>query len=152
MTTAVEREISGRAPGTAAAKMYGGLDDLIGSRKPRTKEVEIRGKVYILRELNQGEVDDIQAETMAYATDGTGTLKGTLNMKGNRARTVAYSMVNRDGSPVLSNPGVEWTQLQKLYPSDLALLYAACDELSTLTPEAQKDEGKNSGATSERRA
>lgn len=146
-----------RATG-AKAKVFGSRDDLLKGRTLKTKEVEVEGKTYIVRELMQDEIEEIAAHideeiqlppVEVTLPDGTkekrpGGFEKRTNSRGFKARTVTFALVDSNLDPLFGNPSQEWEDVNKrLTPDVMNALFEAVQSFSS-SAEARKELGKDS--------
>lgn len=123
---------------------FGSKEDLLQGRPLRTKDVEVVGKTYRVRELRQSEVEEISRSVMHAESDTEGKVTSTMDMRGYKARTVAFALVHLDLSPLFKDPATEYKDLNQLTPDVMEALFEAVDSLSALTKKARDDLGKGS--------
>jgi hypothetical protein len=146
----------GESKGPPGAAPFGSRDQLLAGRKLETRVVEVprlgtdgQGLRFRVRELLQGEVEEIGAKTIVQESDAEGKISAKADSRGYKARTVACALVYEDGSPYFAEPMVEFVHLNKLTPDVIDVLFKAVDEMSLLSVAERKKAGKASGKTTD---
>lgn len=144
--TASERIETGEAPAARKGPTFGTRDDLLRGPKLKHRDVYVErlDKHFRLRELRQGELEDIRKQLKADSPNGEPNSEGFV------ARMIACAMVNPDGSQMFMEPHKDYLALGRaLTPDVLEQLWEAGDEMWLLSPEAKKATGKSSERTQE---
>lgn len=169
MTTTARHMVAERATAAqsaqpqARAKSFGSRDDLLKGRTLKTTDVEIEGKLYRVRELMQGEIEEIAAfldvevqlpdivvkRTMPDGTTEEETKPGSVekrtNSRGFKTRTVAFALVDEHGKQLFDQPRTDWELLgDSVTPDVISKLFDAVAAFSAQTIEARADLGKDS--------
>lgn len=122
-------------------------------RKLRTKVLEIPGEEGPLtfQELMGYQRDDLDGRAQQIVDNGKGGTKTVTDFRNYKARAIAYSLVNPDGSRMFPNAETddrEVGEVAKLPARLIDLMFNdGVDALSALTKSAQEKQGKDSGET-----
>ena len=121
---------------------YLSRDDILKAEDLKIQEVEIPdwGGIVRVRELNGVDRDTYEASLMRILPDG----KVTPNLENRRAKLVALSVINEDGTPMFGLSDV--LELGTKSAANLELVAEVSERLSGLTEEAVTDAVGNSEA------
>ena len=114
----------------------------VGAPK-KTKVVDIGTHRQKVRELTQGEIEEIRHAVIKQDATGEGR---SADLRGSQAKAVACAMLEPDGTQSFQDPLTQYIVLQKLSIGVMEKLYGAVAELSGLGEEKEKL-GKDSAPT-----
>jgi len=127
-------------PGSARERLKRG-------RTLRQKDVETPGLGrFRLREILQNEIDEANELLAHRVADDKGNITTTFDNRGHRARLIAQTLINDDGSNVYAKDEIEeGTQEVGDKPKDVFdALWAGFDELNAWSKEEKDKLGKGS--------
>lgn len=128
-------------------------EQFFGQHRPlRTKVVDVPdyGPITV-QELMGFQRDDLDGRAQQIVDNGKGGTKTITDFRNYKARAIAYSLINPDGSRMFPNAEIddkEVAEVAKLPARTLDLMFdQGVDVLSALTKKAQTAQGKGSGET-----